>query len=324
MNEGRPIAWALNIKFSEWADRRLAALQRKATTVDSYRKDGQGELGKPPADSLVFGGDDCYLDGGATSGTRPRGRSSRGARNVLCSSFSSRGGVSRRGVVALPWSLEGGCGVRNFREPPTTDAGAEVIVEDEGIEEDKAPDYARFGQHLTSVLEAAGEAARGIEDEARADAERLLERTQQEAASTLVDTRRQAEEILADAERVLTEAENESKLRRERAETDAAEKLRDAEVQVANTLSRIDDAQSRAAAAEERAGELEANVELTETRLQELTSALFDAASRLASLIERHPRPVADATDAESASEPIRDESLDDALGATVKGSEPG
>src|SRR6186997_739291 len=126
--------------------------------------------------------------------------------------LSSRGGVLGRGVSALPWSLEGGSAVRDFREPPTTDERAGEIEEDEGIderiEEDKEPDYARFGQHLSSVLEAADEAAKKIEKGARADAEHLLERTRKEAASTLDDTRREAETILADAERVRADAEN--------------------------------------------------------------------------------------------------------------------
>jgi flagellar biosynthesis GTPase FlhF len=184
-----------------------------------------------------------------------------------------------------------------------------------------APDYAQFGEHVSSVVQAANEAAKKIEEDARSHAESLRERTHRQAASKLDDARREAEKLLVEAERLRTEAENESKETRERAETYAAEKLRDAEAEAAGVVTRAEQvAQSRVIAAEERSRELEANVELAEMRLQQLATGLFDTASRLDGLIER---PVAHAAGEESASEPTGEGPLDEALAASVTRSDP-
>ena len=169
-----------------------------------------------------------------------------------------------------------------------------------------APAYAQFGEHLSSVLQAANEAAKKVEDDARAEAERLRKHTQSQAASTLDGARRESEKLLAEAERLRTEAENESSQTRKQAETYAAEKLRDAEAKAADIVSRAEEAaKTRSTAAEERLRELEANVELTEVRLQQLATGLVDTASRLEGLIER---PVAHVGGEKPASEPTESE----------------
>jgi hypothetical protein len=170
-------------------------------------------------------------------------------------------------------------------------------------------------------LQAANEAAKKVEEDARTEAERLRKRTQSQAASTLDDARRESEKLLVEAERLRTEAEKESRQTREQAETYAAEKLRDAEAKAAGIVSRAEEvAQTRAIAAEERSRELEANVELAEIRLQQLATGLVDTASRLQGLIER---PVAHAAGEKSASEPTGEGLLEETLVASITRSQP-
>jgi hypothetical protein len=184
-----------------------------------------------------------------------------------------------------------------------------------------APAYAQFGEHLSSVLQAANEAAKKVEDDARTEAERLRKRTQSQAASTLDGARRESEKILAEAERLRTEAQNESSQTRKQAETYATEKLRDAETKAADIVSRAEEvANTRSIAAQERSRELEANVELTEIRLQQLATGLVDTASRLEGLIER---PVPHVAAEKSASEPTEERMLEETLVASITRSEP-
>jgi hypothetical protein len=149
------------------------------------------------------------------------------------------------------------------------------------------PDYAQLGEHVSSVLQAASEAAKKIEEEA------LWLRT---------------------------EAESESKKARQRAERYAAEKQREAKAEAAAVVARAEEvAHARASAAEERYRTLETNVELTEERLQRLVAGLYDTAARLESLVERPPTPEADE---ESDSEADEDGSLEEALVASVASRE--
>jgi len=201
-------------------------------------------------------------------------------------------------------------------EPPVVETPKESA---EPTEDGDAPDFARFGDHISSVMQAANEAAKRIEEEAEAHAEQLRERAQARAASTLDDARREAEKVLAEAKRLWTDAEEECRQTREQANAYAAETRRAAEAHAAEVATRAEQsARSRASDAEERARELEANVELAETRLQQLASGLFDTALRLETLIGH---PVTDSE--ESAPEPDEEETLDAALGASVKRNEP-
>jgi DNA repair exonuclease SbcCD ATPase subunit len=179
----------------------------------------------------------------------------------------------------------------------------------ESADADADLEIARVGEHVSSVVQAANQAAKKIEEDARIRAERLRQRTRKNAASTLDDARREAEKQLAQAERRRAEAENENKEIRERAETYAAEKLRDAEAEAARVVARAERlARASASAAEERSQWLERDVELAENRLQQLATGLFDTAARLEGLSEHR---VAQAAGEESASEPTG--SLDEA-----------
>jgi hypothetical protein len=149
------------------------------------------------------------------------------------------------------------------------------------------PDYAQLGEHVSSVMQAASEAAKKIEEEA------LWLRE---------------------------EAESESKKTRQRAERYAAEKQREAKAAAAAVVARAEEvAQARASAAEERYRTLETNVELTEERLQQLVAGLYDTAARLESLVERPPTQAADE---ESDSEADENGSLEAALAAAVASRE--
>jgi hypothetical protein len=196
--------------------------------------------------------------------------------------------------------------------PASGQSGARAVV----------ANFSELGDHVSSVVQAANEAAKKIEEDARNLAERLRERTQKQAASTLDDARREAEKLLFEAERLRTEAENESKETRKRAETYAGDKRREAEAEAAGVMARAEQvAHARASAAEERYRALENNVELTEERLRQLAAGLFDTASRLEVLVER---PVAHKDGEESASTPTEEGSLGEALAASVKRSESG
>jgi type I site-specific restriction-modification system R (restriction) subunit len=198
-----------------------------------------------------------------------------------------------------------------------------------GGDADADVEIARVGEHVSSVVQAANQAAKRIEEDARSHAERLRERTEKQAASTLDAARREAEKLLVEAERLRTEAESESKEIRERAETYAAEKLRDAEAEAAGVVARAERlARASASAAEERSRWLESNVELAEKRLKQLATGLFDTASRLEGLSERpgaHPpgEEAASEPPGEEASEPAGEGLLDEALVASVTGNEP-
>ena len=219
--------------------------------------------------------------------------------------------------VAYPTAQHAVEAFSDSRRPATR---VNEYTESAGDDADVDRKIARVGEHLSSVLQAANEAAKKVEEDARTEAERLRERTQSQAASTLDDARRESEKLLVEAERLRTEAENESRQTRERAETYAAEKRRDAEAEAAGIVSRAEEvAQTSEIAAEERSRELEANVQLAEIRLQQLATGLFDTASRLEGLIER---PVADAGE-KSASEPTGEGLLEETLVASITRSEP-
>ena len=174
----------------------------------------------------------------------------------------------------------------------------------------------QFGEHLSSVLQAANEAAKKVEDDARTEAERLRMHTQSQAAATLDGARRESEKLLAEAERLRTEAENECSQTRKLAETYAAKKLRAAEAKATDIVSRAEEvAKTRSLAAEERSRELQANVELAEARLQQLATGMVDTASRLEGLIER---PVAHVDSEKPASEPTEDRMLEETLAASI------
>ena len=241
----------------------------------------------------------------------------------------NKGRNARQGPVAYPAypaELDAVEPSPDSRPPAEVNESTESTGGDADVDQEIAPDYAQFGEHLSSVLQAAehlssvlqaaNDEAKKVRDDARTEAERLRERTQSQAASTLDSARRESEELLADAERLRTEAENESSQTRKQAETYAAEELRAAQDKAADIVSWAEEvAKTRSEATEERLRELEANVERAEVRLQQLATGLVDAASQLEGLIER---PVAHVGGEKSASEPTEERMLEETLVASI------
>src|SRR5437868_6425199 len=79
-----------------------------------------------------------------------------------------------------------------------------------------AADYAKLGEHVTSVLEAANEAAAKIREEARNTAQQISERAQREANTWLEKARAETDELAHEASRLRIEAEEESREMKER------------------------------------------------------------------------------------------------------------
>jgi len=238
----------------------------------------------------------------------------------------NKGRNARQGPVAYPAELDAVEPSSDSRPPAKVNESTESTGGDADVDQEIAPDYAQFGEHLSSVLQAAehlssvlqaaNDEAKKVRDDSRTEAERLRERTQSQAASTLDSARRESEELLAEAERLRTEAENESSQTRKQAETYAAEELQAAEDRAADIVSRAEEvAKTRSQAAEERLRELEANVERAEVRLQQLATGLVDAASQLEGLIER---PAAHVGGEKSASEPTEERMLEETLVASI------
>ena len=69
-----------------------------------------------------------------------------------------------------------------------------------------AADYGKLGEHVTSVLEAANQAAATIRDEARTTAKDIVERAQREASTWLEKARAETEELSHEAGRLRIEA----------------------------------------------------------------------------------------------------------------------
>ena len=125
-------------------------------------------------------------------------------------------------------------------------------------------DYGKVGEHVASMLEAARAAALKIQDEARADAHRVAERTREEAAEILADARSRASRLEAEAAQMRAEA---------------AEGL-------SRTQHMIGE-QTRTA--EGRRTTLEQNVTLAEERLGRLVGALRELATTLEDVLQRQP-----------------------------------
>jgi len=159
---------------------------------------------------------------------------------------------------------------------------------DEGPE--LAADYGKLGEHVTSVLEAANDAAAKIRDEARANAKETAERAQREGASWLEKARAETEELSHEASRLRVEAEEESRELKERANAYATEKRREADRQASAIVSAAKrEASEQTRAAQERSAALARNVELSEQRLRQLVGGLRDLAGRLEEILQESP-----------------------------------
>jgi F0F1-type ATP synthase membrane subunit b/b' len=180
--------------------------------------------------------------------------------------------------------------------------------EDEASE--VAADYGKLGEHVTSVLEAANQAAATIRDEARANAQEIVERAQREASTWLEKGRAETEELSHDASRLRIEAEEESRDIKERANAYATEKRREADRQASALMARAKrEASEHTRAAQDRGAALAKNVELSEQRLGQLVGGLRDLAARLEELLQAPA-----AGDGAGAETPKSDESMEESL----------
>jgi hypothetical protein len=177
-----------------------------------------------------------------------------------------------------------------------------------------AVDYSKLGEHVASVVKAAEVAADGITAEAKKEAERLRQQSEQQATTRLDDANREAGKMLYEAEQLRTEAEEATKQMRESADVAAQKKLREAEAEAANVIERAKQIERREEyAAEERLRTLQQNVELTEKRLDQLVGGLREVAVQLEDLAgaeSRSARGEGQPTEAE--------ETLDESLRASL------
>ena len=168
------------------------------------------------------------------------------------------------------------------------DAARLTPKEDEAVE--LVTDYGKLGEHVTSVLEAANAAAAKIRDEARAGAERLAERTRNEATALLEKAGQEADKVSLETERLRAETEKEVRETRQRANDYAAEKRGEAEGEAAAIVARAKrEASEHTNAAQERGSALASNVALSEERLRQLVGGLRDLAGRLEELVQAEP-----------------------------------
>jgi hypothetical protein len=164
-----------------------------------------------------------------------------------------------------------------------------------------------IGEHVSSVLQSAQQAARTIEEDARREAASLVERAGREADETRARASTEAAAKSSDAERALQTAREQADQTRGDADAYAQSRRQEAEQQAAATLS---DAKAEASsiqqAAKKRHEELLSNVATTEDRLKVLSTALKNVARELDELVE-------DGSSAAGSEAPAREE-LDAAL----------
>jgi hypothetical protein len=151
-----------------------------------------------------------------------------------------------------------------------------------------------IGEHVSSVLQSAQQAARMIQDDARREAASLVERARRKAEETRARASTEAAAKSSDAERALQTAREQASETRADADAYAQRCRQEAEQQAAATLS---DAKAEASsiqqAARKRDEELLSNVAITEDRLNVLSTALKTVALELDELLIEDESPAA-------------------------------
>jgi hypothetical protein len=195
--------------------------------------------------------------------------------------------------------------------PESWAPGATPLTGDEHEHAEFATDYGKLGEHVTSVLEAANEAAGKIRDEARKNAGEIAARAQGEARASLEKARAETDELSHEANRLRVEAEEESRDMKQRANAYASEKRQEAERQASAVISRAKrEATEHTKSAQERRLALARNVELSEQRLRQLVGGLRDLAGRLEELLQDAPKAVSGTAAEKQEQEVSIDESL--------------
>jgi cell division septum initiation protein DivIVA len=202
------------------------------------------------------------------------------------------------------------------KDRPTDTAPRTVETDNEA---EPTTDYGKLGEHVTSVLEAANQAAAKIRDDARTNAERVAKQSQNEASALLEQARGHAEKLSRESERVLAEAKKESRAMTQRAEAYVAEKRREAEAEATGILSRARrDASEHTRAAQERRSALANDVALSEERLGQLVGGLRNLAVRLEELVHAKPKQA----ESGSAIRSDQDKSLEESLRPSITAPE--
>jgi hypothetical protein len=166
----------------------------------------------------------------------------------------------------------------------------------------------KVGDHISSVLSAAEEAAVRIHQEARQSAELLQQEAQERAASCVEAAHREAEATRAEAERLRSEADEWSRAARAAAEEEAVSRRAEAEAEARRILTEADrEAASMSFEAERRHEALKTDIKLAEDRLRQLSTGLQKLAARLDSLLSASVEAEDDV--------PARRDQLLDALG---------
>jgi len=170
---------------------------------------------------------------------------------------------------------------RQADEPESADEhgrGADLVTSYLTTPQTAAQDddgFERFGEHVSSVLNAAREAAARIEEEARDEAERIRGQAKAEARSRVEAAREEAEAT-----------RNEAQASRAEAEAYAAQQRSEAQ---AKAKSVVVEAERHAVAmgeeAKRREQSLKMDISLAEDRLRQLALGLHEVAARLDSLL---------------------------------------
>jgi hypothetical protein len=134
------------------------------------------------------------------------------------------GGESDSGGVGSPTVSRLADYTAHEGDPKKLPPGAVPRMPDAVEEPEPLMDYRKLGEHVTSVLEAANNAAAKIREDARTNAERVTEQSQSEATALLEEARRQAEKLSRESARLSAEAEKENRELARQAEAYAAGK----------------------------------------------------------------------------------------------------
>jgi hypothetical protein len=167
--------------------------------------------------------------------------------------------------------------------------GADLVTSYLTTPQTPAPDpdsFERFGEHVSSVLTAAREAAARIEHEAREEAERIRGQAKAEAVSRVEAAREEVDATRAEAQLFRSESEEWAKQTRSEAETYAAEQRSEAQTKA---KSIVVEAERHAVAmgeeAKRREQALKMDISLAEDRLRQLALGLHEVAARLDGLL---------------------------------------
>jgi len=147
-------------------------------------------------------------------------------------------------------------------------------------------DFDRLGEHVSSVLNAAKEAAARIHEEAREEADRFRAHAQAEAFARSEAAREEAEATKSEAQKMRASAEEWADQARQAAEAYAADHRSEAQAEAKRIISEAErQAVSISDEAKRRDQALRMDISLAEDRLRQLALSLHEVAARLDGLL---------------------------------------